>query len=104
MSTAPNPLKTLMVTGYLEGSSFLALLFIAMPMKYYWSIAEPGKYIGMAHGVLFMLYLYVLMSTASKVKLPLWAMPLGTLAAILPFGPFLFDWLLKRSVQPNQPA
>jgi len=104
MSNTTNPLKALMVTGYLEGASFLALLFIAMPLKYYWSNSEPVKYVGMAHGVLFMLYLYVLMSTASKVKLPLWAMPLGTLAAILPFGPFLFDWLLKRSFQSNQPA
>jgi len=104
MSNTTNPLKALMVTGYLEAASFLALLFIAMPLKYYWSISEPVKYVGMAHGVLFMLYLYVLMSTASKVKLPLWAMPLGTLAAILPFGPFLFDWLLKRSFRSNQLA
>lgn len=104
MTQNTNPLKTLMITGYLEGTSFLLLLFIAMPMKYYLSISEPVKYVGMAHGVLFMMYLYVLMSTASKVKLPLWAMPLGTLAAILPFGPFLFDWMLKKQVSVEKTA
>lgn len=91
-------LKPLTWTGYLEGISFLLLLGVAMPLKYLMGIYEPVKYIGMAHGVLFMLYVYVLISTASKVKLPLWAMPSGVVASLLPFGPFVFDRVLKRSL------
>lgn len=90
--------KSLSWVGYLEGVSFLLLLGIAMPIKYQLGIVEPVKYIGMAHGVLFMAYVFVLMSTASKVKLPLWAMPIGVLASLLPFGPFVFDRVLKRSL------
>lgn len=104
MSEKTDPLKVLMTVGYLEGASFLILLFIAMPMKYYLSISEPVQYVGMAHGILFMVYLYVLMSTAAKIKLPLWAMPAGTLAAILPFGPFVFDWALKKQFQEEKTA
>ena len=91
-------IKPLTWIGYLEGTSFLLLLFIAMPLKYQMGIVEPVKYLGMAHGVLFMLYVYMLMSTAAKIKLPLWAMPSGVLASLLPFGPFVFDRVLKRSL------
>jgi len=91
-------LKSLTWTGYFEGVSFLLLLGVAMPLKYQMGIVEPVKYIGMAHGILFMAYVFVLMSTASKVKLPLWAMPSGVVASLLPFGPFVFDRVLKRSL------
>ena len=91
-------IKPLTWVGYFEGMSFLLLLGIAMPLKYQMGIVEPVKYLGMAHGVLFMLYVYMLMSTAAKIKLPLWAMPSGVLASLLPFGPFVFDKLLKRSL------
>lgn len=91
-------LKSLTLVGYLEGTSFLFLLGIAMPLKYQMGIVEPVKYIGMAHGLLFMAYVFVLMSTASKIKLPLWAVPSGVVASLLPFGPFVFDRVLKRSL------
>ncbi len=91
-------LKSLSWVGYLEGISFILLLGVAMPLKYQLGIVEPVKYLGMAHGVLFIAYVLVLMSTASKIKLPLWAMPSGVLASLLPFGPFVFDRALKRSL------
>ena len=91
-------LKSLTLVGYLEGISFLLLLLIAMPLKYQMGIYEPVRYIGMAHGLLFMAYVFVLMSTASKVKMPLWAMPSGVVASLLPFGPFVFDRVLRRSL------
>lgn len=91
-------LKSLSWVGYLEGISFILLLGVAMPLKYQLGIVEPVKYLGMAHGVLFIAYVLVLLSTASKIKLPLWAMPSGVLASLLPFGPFVFDRALKRSL------
>ncbi len=92
-------LKGLTIMGYLEGSSFLLLLFIAMPLKYMLGIPEAVKYIGMAHGVLFIAYLLVLLSTAIKIKLPVWAIPAGVVGSFLPFGPFIFDHLLKKSLK-----
>lgn len=96
--SALNPLT---IVGYLEGTSFLLLLGIAMPLKYMMGIPEGVKYIGMAHGVLFIAYIVMLMSTANKVKMPLWAMPLGVLGSFLPFGPFVFDSMLKKSLIKN---
>ncbi len=91
-------LKTLTIMGYLEGTSFLLLLGIAMPLKYMMGIPEGVKYIGMAHGVLFIAYIVILMGAANKIKMPLWAMPAGVIGSFLPFGPFIFDHLLKKSL------
>lgn len=92
-------LKALTITGYLEGMSFILLLGLAMPLRHYFDLAEPVRYVGMVHGILFLMYLVVLMSTASRVKMPLWGMPGGVIAALLPFGPFVFDRLLKKSLK-----
>ena len=87
--------------GYLEGTSFLLLLFIAMPLKYMMDIPEGVKYIGMAHGMLFITYIIILIGSAIKMKMPLWAIPAGVLGSLLPFGPFIFDHLLKKNLQEN---
>lgn len=95
-------LNLLMLVGYLEGTSFLLLLGIAMPLKYMMGIPEGVRYIGMAHGILFIAYVVILMNTSNKVKMPVWAMPLGVLGSLLPFGPFVFHAMLKNSVLKNQ--
>lgn len=91
-------LKGLTLMGYLEGSSFLILLCIAMPLKYMMGIPEAVAYVGMAHGGLFIAYILVLITAASKIKMPLWAVPAGVAGSFLPFGPFIFDHLLKKSL------
>ena len=53
-------IQSLRVVGFLEGLSFLALLFIAMPLKYIWGNPILVKYVGMGHGVLFIAFLVVL--------------------------------------------
>ena len=92
-------LKNLTIAGYLEGTSFLLLLGIAMPLKYMLGIPEAVQYVGMAHGALFIAYLLMLLIATNKIKMPLWAMPLGVLGSFLPFGPFIFDHLLKKSLR-----
>ena len=89
-------LKNLTIMGYLEGTSFLLLLGIAMPLKYMMGIPEAVKYIGMTHEALFIAYILMLLIATSKIKMPLWAMPAGVLGSFLPFGPFIFDHLLKK--------
>ncbi|MBO1530579.1 DUF3817 domain-containing protein [Psychrobacter sp. F1192] len=85
--------------GYLEGSSFLLLLFVAMPLKYMLGMPEAVKYVGMAHGVLFIAYILLLFTVVSKIKTPLWAMPAGVIGSLLPFGPFVFDHVLKKQLR-----
>ncbi len=91
-------LKKLTIIGYLEGTSFLLLLGIAMPLKYIMGIPEAVKYVGMAHGVLFIAYIVILMVVVNKIKTPIWTRPSGILGSLLPFGPFIFDHVLKKSL------
>lgn len=102
MFTSNHPLSTLTQVGFLEGMSFLLLLGVAMPLKYMMGVNDAVRFAGSAHGILFMAYLAVLLMTAHRVKFPLWGMPAGVIAAILPFGPFVFDWAIKKAVDKNQ--
>lgn len=93
-------IQTLRVVGLLEGLSFLLLLFIAMPMKYMFNNPILVKYVGMGHGVLFILFLIVLFAVCEKQKWSITIFLMGLAASILPFGPFVFDRKLKRFEQP----
>lgn len=75
----------------LEGISFLLILFVTMPLKYIWNIPEPTYYIGMAHGVLFVLYVILVFIVAYQLKWKLMTIFLALLASIIPFGTFVAD-------------
>ena len=65
-------LKNLTITGYLEGTSFLLLLGIAMPLKYMFDIPEAVGYVGPVHGILFVAYVVVLVIITLFPQLILW--------------------------------
>lgn len=89
-------IKTLRVVGFLEGVSFLILLFIAMPVKYLLDNPILVKYAGMGHGLLFILFMTILLTVCQKHKWTSQMFFSGTMASILPFGPFIFDKKLKQ--------
>ena len=45
------PIGRLRAIGLIEGISFLLLLFVAMPLKYFAGFSTAVKITGMAHGV-----------------------------------------------------
>ncbi|MBK7884799.1 MAG: DUF3817 domain-containing protein [Chitinophagaceae bacterium] len=74
-----------------EGISFLILLLIAMPLKYYANMPEAVKYFGWAHGVLFILYLGLAFELGAQLnKGFLWLVG-AFIASLMPFGTFIFD-------------
>ncbi len=81
----------------IEGLSFLILLFIAMPLKYVFDQPLAVTYVGWAHGLLFIIYIYVVFPTASKLKWEFGRTFFALLASVLPFGPFIFDRNLNKS-------
>ncbi|RXK52846.1 DUF3817 domain-containing protein [Oleiharenicola lentus] len=86
----------LRVIGFWEGVSFLVLLGIAMPLKYVWG--EPGavRVVGMAHGLLFMLYVWAAIKAALEHSWNWKRTGLVLLASLLPAGPFVVDAKLLR--------
>jgi integral membrane protein len=83
--------------GLLEGASFLALLCIAMPLKYLAGCPLAVKAVGWAHGVLFLAYLAALLSVWSTERWSVKVAALAVIAALLPAGPFVFDAWLRRT-------
>lgn len=86
-----SPVARLRLVGLFEGISFLALLLIAMPLKYAAGQPLAVRYVGMAHGILFLLYLLALVPVALDHRWSWKTVALAVLASVLPAGPFVFD-------------
>ena len=90
-----NNLERFRLIAFLEGISFLVLLFIAMPIKYILSEPLFVKYVGMAHGVLFLLFLYLLFVTAIEYKWKISFISMAFIASLIPFGTFYLETKLQ---------
>lgn len=80
----------------IEGISYLILLFIAMPLKYFFNIAEAVKYFGWIHGVLFLVFMVIFIITSIQYKWSIKRMLIYLIASVLPFVPFYLDKGLKK--------
>lgn len=89
----------LRIVGMVEGLSFLLLLFVAMPLKYIWGRPEAVSVVGMAHGVLFLLYGLALLFAWDAAKWNIRSCAKAFAASLVPFGPFLIDGWLRREDQ-----
>jgi integral membrane protein len=81
----------LRVIGFLEGLSFILLLGVAMPLKYLAGQPEAVRVVGMAHGVLFLLYLAATAQAAMEYRWTWQRSLLIAAASLVPFGPFYVD-------------
>lgn len=86
-----------------EGISFLVLLGIAMPLKYLMGMPKAVSVVGMAHGVLFVAYLYLINECRRAFGWSLKTAALGVISAVMPAGPFIYDkWVAKQTeLQPS---
>lgn len=90
------PIGRLRVIAFIEGISFLVLLCVAMPLKYFAGLPEAVKIVGWIHGLLFMLYLISVVEVTVKHRWAL-AQVLGAfVASLVPFGTFALDARLRR--------
>lgn len=97
-----NQIRRFRMTALAEGSSFLLLLFAAMPMKYMMGMPMAVRVVGSIHGMLFLLYLGQLAKLRTTHQWDNRFSFYAVLASILPFGPFLFDkYLREKEVATN---
>lgn len=89
-------LGRLRVIGRWEGVSFLLLLGVAMPLKYFagWPLAV--RVVGLAHGILFLLYVWAAIQAALDRNWPMRRTAAVLLASVLPAGPFVVDAKILR--------
>jgi integral membrane protein len=93
------PIGKLRLLGMLEGASFVVLLFVAMPLKYVAGQPLAVRIVGMAHGVLFLMFCFALVHVRTQHDWKLMKAGKVLIAALLPFGPFVIDRSLKRDEQ-----
>lgn len=84
-------IKIFKVVSFLEAISFLLLLFVAMPLKYVYDMPEYVRVIGMAHGILFVVYLLGSYWMYEKLNWSLKTLLVVCICSVLPFGPFYAD-------------
>ena len=96
MERSLKSLKLFIQIAFLEGISYLLLLLIAMPLKYFANIPQGVKYIGWAHGVLFVLFCFFLLKVWIGFKWSFWKVLAAFIASLLPFGTFVLDARLKK--------
>lgn len=91
-------LRIFKITAFLEGVSLLVLLFVAMPLKYFFEKPEMVSSVGMAHGILFVLYIVLATLLKGELKWNMKTYLIVCLASIVPFGTFVVEQKILKQV------
>ena len=83
--------KIFRIISFFEGISYLLLLFVAVPIKYFLGDEFYVKILGMPHGILFIGYIVLAISIRKKMKWNLKTFITVLFASIIPFGTFYVD-------------
>lgn len=97
-------LRHLRLVAFLEGTSFLVLLFVAMPLKYLAGLPLAVRIVGTVHGVLFLVFLAALYRAGKERRWPYGRLLIAFVASIVPFGTFMFDRSLRREIAELTPS
>lgn len=84
------------MVAFLEGLSYILLLFIATPIKYLADNPQYVKMLGMPHGLLFMLYIILAFMLKQENNWFKSNFKMVILASIIPFGTFYLDYKYLR--------
>ena len=101
MHSLKTPLGRLRLIGWWEGVSFLVLLGAAMPLKYFAGMPLAVRVVGLAHGVLFILYVLATLQAAAALRWSWRRTALVLVAALLPGGPFVVEAKILRNEEAN---
>ncbi len=96
--TPQTKLKLLKILAILEGISYLSFA-ITMPLKKFYDMPKPNFYVGMTHGVLFVLYVIFVFLVKKEAKWNLKTTFWALLASIIPFGTFVAEAKIFNKVK-----
>jgi integral membrane protein len=94
-----SPIGRLRLIALFEGISLLILMLVAMPMKYVYDDPSLVRSVGMAHGVLFIIFVFSTIQVSSDYKWKFndttWKVILG---GFIPFGTFWVDSKILKPI------
>ena len=91
-----NPIVRLRLMGMIEGTTLIALLFIAVPLKHVFDQPTLVMLLGPLHGFTFVVYQFVLVDAVSGGGFSAREIIRSVLVALVPFGPFINDRFLAN--------
>lgn len=101
MKDDSQPLRTLRILAFLEAATLIALVCIAVPLKHLAGYPIAVSVMGPVHGIAFVLYMWMVISTAAS---GLWR---GSevcwlvIAALVPFGGLISARrIARRGIKP----
>lgn len=83
--------KFFKIIATLEGLSLLALIFVAMPLKYVYDMPQMVRIVGMAHGLLFIGYIVLATMMKFELNWPWKKYLIICVASVIPFGTFYIE-------------
>jgi len=100
------PLGRLRVIAFIEGCSYLLLLGVAMPLKYFAGLPLAVRIVGSIHGGLFLVFCAALLHVKIVER---WSLLRGVVvfaSSLVPCGTFMVDPSLRReqAARHNPPA
>ena len=79
------------IVALLEGVSYILLLFVATPIKYFGNDPQYVKLLGMPHGLLFIVYITLAIILKNDFQWNTKQFLIVLVASIIPFGTFYID-------------
>jgi integral membrane protein len=95
MSFFDNRLTRFRAIAWIEGISYIFLLFVAMPMKYIGGQPAWVRYSGLVHGLLFVLFIINAIQAKIEYSWSRRRLLLMIATSFVPFGMIWFDRLLE---------
>ena len=85
------------IIAFLEGFSFIILIGIGVPLKYFFQNDAVVKCFGMPHGILFISYVFLSVIMKQKMLWSTKTFMIILIASILPFGTLYTDFKYLRN-------
>ncbi|MFD2080403.1 integral membrane protein [Actinopolymorpha cephalotaxi] len=92
------------VMSYVTGVVLLALVLVAMPLKYFADTPGPTMVVGQLHGFLYMAYVVVVLLLGFSLRWRPVRMLLVMLAGTIPFAAFFAERRIVADVRREQGA
>jgi integral membrane protein len=86
--------KQFLITGKVEGYSYLVLLLIAMPLKRLFNLPQAVTVVGLIHGVLFIAFMWQILKLLLSKDFTFKQAVLAFVLSLIPFGTFYLKRIL----------
>lgn len=97
-------LRNFRISAWVTGIGLIVLVFVAMPLKYFFDTPGPVAIVGVTHGFLYMIYIVATLILAERVR----AKPLEALVVLLagtiPIASFVAERAVTARVRAGQTA